>query len=209
MNFLKVMYLILLLLFIFPLQSFGELITDQLIVDANAKYKMFAKNRFEAIRKELLNGLKDKTDMEKLEAVNDWYNFMQYKSDQQVYGMSDYWATLYEFVGKGMGDCEDYTIAKYYTLKELGIDPNRMKFTYVVYKSRSGQNISHMVLAYLKVPRPKSKEDILILGNINQRVLPASRRPDIVKVVKMINGDTGAQSKKWKQLDFDMKRKKL
>ena len=209
MNFLKVMYLILLLLFIFPLQSFGELITDQLIVDANAKYKMFAKNRFEAVRKELLNGLKDKTDMEKLEAVNDWYNFMQYKSDQQVYGMSDYWATLYEFVGKGMGDCEDYTIAKYYTLKELGIDPNRMKFTYVVYKSRSGQNISHMVLAYLKVLRPKSKEDILILGNINQRVLPASRRPDIVKVVKMINGDTGAQSKKWKQLDFDMKRKKL
>lgn len=209
MNFLKVMYLILLLLFIFPSQSFGELITDKLIVDANAKYKMFAKNRFEAIRKELLNGLKDKTDIEKLEAVNDWYNFMQYKSDQQVYGMSDYWATLYEFVGKGMGDCEDYTIAKYYTLKELGIDPNRMKFTYVVYKSRSGQNISHMVLAYLKVLRPKSKEDILILGNINQRVLPASRRPDIVKVVKMINGDTGAQSKKWKQLDFDMKRKKL
>lgn len=209
MNFLKVIVLTLLLMFIIPEQGFGELITDQLISDADAKYKIFAKNRFVAVRKDLLTDLKDKTDIEKLEAVNDWYNFMQYKSDQQVYGMSDYWATLYEFVGKGMGDCEDYTIAKYYTLKELGVDPNRMKFTYVVYRSRSGQNISHMVLSYLNVLKPKTKDDILILCNINQRVLSASRRPDIVKVVKMMNGDTGAQSKKWKQLDSDMKRKKL
>jgi predicted transglutaminase-like cysteine proteinase len=187
----------------------AELITDKLVDDANIKYKMFAKNRFLAIRKELLHDLKNKSDIQKLNAVNSWYNFIRYKSDQFVYGQSDYWATLYEFVGKGMGDCEDYTIAKYYTLKELGVDPKRMKFTYVVYKDRSGKNISHMVLAYLNVPKPKTKNDILILGNINQRVLPASKRPDIVKVVKMINGDTGAQSKKWKQLDLDMKRKKL
>jgi len=66
-----------------------------------------------------------------------------------------------------------------------------------------------MVLAYLKVPRPKRKSDILILDNNNRRVLPASKRKNIVKVIKMINGDTGAKSKKWKKLERAMKRKKL
>lgn len=207
MNFFKIM--IFLFVFVLAEQVSAELITNKLISDANKKYKTFAKNRFIAIRKDLLTDLKNQSDIKKLNIVNNWYNLIRYKSDQFVYGKSDYWATLYEFVGKGMGDCEDYTIAKYYTLKALGINPKRMKFTYVVYRSRAGKNISHMVLAYLRVPRPKSKKDILILGNINTRVLPASKRKDIVKVVKMINGDTGAKSKKWKKLDFDMKRKKL
>jgi predicted transglutaminase-like cysteine proteinase len=123
--------------------------------------------------------------------------------------VSDYWATLYEFVGKGMGDCEDYTIAKYYILKELGVDPKRLKFTYVIYRNRRGKRISHMVLAYLTVPRPKTKKDILILDNNNRLVLPASKRKDLVRVIKMINGDTGAKSKKWKKLEAGMKRKKL
>jgi predicted transglutaminase-like cysteine proteinase len=209
MNFFKFIFSGLMFLSLVSSHVYGELITAKLISDADKKYKTFAKNRFISIKKELLNDLKNKSDMEKLNAVNDWYNFMQYKSDMYVYGVSDYWATLYEFVGKGMGDCEDYTIAKYYTLKELGIDPHRMKFTYVVYKDRSGKNISHMVLTYFRIPRPKNRNDILILGNINTRVLPASKRPDIVKVVKMINGDTGPKSKKWKELDFNMKRKKL
>ena len=170
---------------------------------------MFAKNRFIAINQELLTELKGASDIKKLNVVNRWTNYIKYSSDKKVYGVSDYWATLYEFVGKGMGDCEDYTIAKYYILKELGVDPKRMKFAYVIYKNRRGKKISHMVLAYLKVPKPKSKDDILILDNTNRLVLPASKRPDLVKVIKMINGDTGAKSKKWKKLEADMKRKKL
>jgi hypothetical protein len=66
-----------------------------------------------------------------------------------------------------------------------------------------------MVLAYLKVPRPRKKSDILILDNNNRLILPASKRRDIIKVIKMINGDTGAKSKKWKKLEAGMKRKKL
>ena len=147
--------------------------------------------------------------MKKLNVVNTWVNYTKYKSDKALYGVSDYWATLYEFIGKNKGDCEDYTIAKYYILKELGIDPKRMKFTYVVYKNRRGKKISHMVLSYLKIPKPKTKNDILILDNNNRLILPASKRPDIVKVVKMINGDTGPKSKKWKKLEANMKRKKL
>ncbi len=187
----------------------AELITKELLTKAENKYNIFSKNRFVAVKQELLNDLKNESDIKKLNTVNSWVNYIKYKSDKKVYGVSDYWATLYEFVGKGMGDCEDYTIAKYYILKELGIDPRRLKFTYVIYKSRRGKNISHMVLAYLKVAKPKSKKDILILDNNNRLVLPASKRPDLVKVIKMMNGDTGAKSKKWKKLETGMKRKKL
>ncbi len=202
-------YILLSSIFIFSTQLNATLITKKLIKDAEKKHNAFAKNRFVAIEKDLIKDLKGASVMKKLNTVNTWVNYIKYKSDKKVYGMRDYWATLYEFVGRGKGDCEDYTIAKYYILKELGIDPKRLKFTYVIYKSRKGKKISHMVLSYLKVPKPKSKKDILILDNNNRKILPASKRKDIVKVVKMINGDTGAKSKKWKKLEAGMKRKKL
>jgi len=187
----------------------AQLITKPLINKAEKKYTIQSKNRFVAVRDELIKDLQSASDIKKLNKVNSWINYIRYKSDKKVYGVSDYWATLYEFVGKGMGDCEDYTIAKYYILKELGLSPKRMKFAYVIYKSRKGKKISHMVLAYLKIPKPKKRSDILILDNNNRLILPASKRKDIVKVVKMINGDTGAKSKKWKKLESGMKRKKL
>jgi predicted transglutaminase-like cysteine proteinase len=185
------------------------LITKKLEERALKKYGVFAKNRFVDIAKSLLHGLQNASTMKKLNTVNSWVNFTPYASDIQVYGVRDYWATLYEFVGKNRGDCEDYTIAKYYILKALGIDPHRMKFAYVIYKNSRGKKSSHMVLAYFKVPRPKSKDDILILGNNNRLVLPASKRPDLIKMIKMINGDTGPKSRKWKRLEANMKRKKL
>jgi len=186
-----------------------KLITKKLEERALKKYGPFAKNRFVAIDTKLLAKLKSASEIKKLNTVNTWVNYIHYASDQKVYGVRDYWATLYEFVGKNKGDCEDYTIAKYYILKALGVDPHKMKFAYVIYKSRSGKRISHMVLAYLKVPNPQSTDDILILGNNNRLVLPVSKRPDLVKLVKMINGDTGPKSKKWKKLEANMKRKKL
>ena len=197
------------LLFALISTLYGELIDDKLIQKSEKKYNKFAANRFISIKSDLLHIPKEASNIKKLNIVNTWVNQIHYKSDKKVYGVNDYWATLYEFVGKNMGDCEDYTIAKYYILKELGIDPKRMKFTYVIYKDRRGKKISHMVLSYLKVPRPKTTKDILILGNNNRLVLPASKRKDIIKVVKMINGDTGAKSKKWKKLEANMKRKKL
>ena len=204
-----IIYLFITFLFIIPATVDAQLITKKLINDAEKKYNKFSKNRFLAVKNKLIKDLQGASDIKKLNKVNTWVNFIKYKSDKKVYGVNDYWATLYEFVGKGVGDCEDYTIAKYYILKELGINPKRLKFTYVVYKDKRGKKSSHMVLSYLKVPKPKSKKDILILDNNNRKILPASKRKDIVKVVKMINGDTGPKSKKWKKLEADMKRKKL
>ncbi len=187
----------------------AQLISKDLETRVEKKYGPFAKNRFISIQKDLIEKYKDADDIHKLNAVNSWVNKLKYDSDMHIYGVGDYWATLYEFVGKDKGDCEDYTIAKYYILKAMGVDPHKMKFTYVVYRDRRGHLLAHMVLSYLKVPNPKSKNDILILGNNNKRVLPASQRPDLIKMIKMINGDTGPKSKKWKKLEINMKRKKL
>ena len=199
----------LLLLLLFSSLTAESLITEQIKQEAELKYGARAQNRFIDIESSLLNKLQNESDIKKLNFVNTWVNAIKYKSDKSLYGVSDYWATLYEFVGKNKGDCEDYTITKYYILKELGIDPKQMKFTYVVYKDRRGKDVSHMVLSYLKVAKPKSRNDILILDNNNRFVLPASKRKDIIRVIKMINGDTGPKSKKWKKLEANMKRKKL
>lgn len=188
---------------------YAELITSDIEAQAEKKYGNFAKNRFISLNQDILSKLKDTNELKKLNLVNTWVNYIKYTSDKKLYGVNDYWATLYEFIGKGQGDCEDYTIAKYYILKELGVSPKKLKFTYVIYKNRRGKKISHMVLSYLKVPKPKSRKDILILDNNNRLVLPASKRRDIIKVIKMINGDTGPKSKKWKKLQSNMKRKKL
>ncbi len=207
MHFLK--KLLTLFLFLSIILHADALIDKKLEKRALKKYGAFAKNRFVDIEQSLLQNLQNASTMRKLNTVNTWVNFIRYKSDMTNYGVSDYWATLYEFVGRNAGDCEDYTIAKYYILKNLGIDPHRMKFAYVIYQSSTGKKISHMVLAYFKVPRPKTKDDILILGNNNRLVLPVSKRPDLIKMIKMINGDTGPKSKKWKKLEAGMKRKKL
>lgn len=187
----------------------AQLISQDLLDRAEMKYGPFAKNRFVSIEKDLIEKYKDANDTVKLKAVNSWVNNIRYDSDMHIYGVGDYWATLYEFVGKNRGDCEDYTIAKYYILKAMGVDPKKMKFTYVIYRNRRGGLVAHMVLSYLRVPHPKSKNDILILGNNNRLVLPASQRPDLIKMIKMINGDTGPKSKKWKKLEINMKNKKL
>jgi predicted transglutaminase-like cysteine proteinase len=52
-------------------------------------------------------------------AVNAFMNTRRYMPDERNWGVKDYWATPGEFMARS-GDCEDYAIAKYISLKELG-----------------------------------------------------------------------------------------
>ena len=54
-----------------------------------------------------------------LVAVNGFVNAHRYMPDDRNWGVRDYWATPGEFLTRS-GDCEDYAIAKYLSLKELG-----------------------------------------------------------------------------------------
>ena len=102
---------------------------------------------------------------ELLRRVNVYFNKWPYRLDLEIYGVSDYWATPAEFVMKS-GDCEDYSISKYYALKELGISPDNMRI--VALKDRI-RNIGHAVLVVYHAGQA------LVLDNQTNLVFPHSR----------------------------------
>ena len=110
-----------------------------------------------------------------LQLVNDHLNRIPYLTDQAHWSQDDYWATPAESVASNGGDCEDYAIAKYFLLKELGVPLARLRITYV---KALKINEAHMVLAYY--PRPDAEP--LILDSLDPRVRPASERSDLVPV---------------------------
>jgi predicted transglutaminase-like cysteine proteinase len=124
---------------------------------------------------ELIHANLDAGEGEKLELVNDFFNGARFIDDRHLWGQRDYWATPTEFLARDAGDCEDFSVAKYFTLKAMGVDISKMRLTYV--KSLTLDQ-AHMVLAYY--PTPSSVP--LVLDNVNKRIKPATERPDLVPV---------------------------
>ncbi|PJG58767.1 transglutaminase-like cysteine peptidase [Aeromonas cavernicola] len=115
------------------------------------------------------------TDQQKIELVNNYFNNLTYSEDKKLWGDDDYWANPLEFIGARGGDCEDYSISKYYTLMELGVDEKKLRLAYV---KAVKYNQFHMVTLYF----PTQKSDPLVLDNINNRILPGSKRTDLIPV---------------------------
>ena len=118
---------------------------------------------------------------EKLKLINDFFNQVRFISDLEHWQREDYWATPLEMLATNGADCEDYSIAKYFTLRELGIADEQLKITYV---KALKLNQAHMVLAYY----PKPGDEPLILDNLVDEILPASERPDLAPVYSF-NGE--------------------
>ena len=78
-----------------------------------------------------------------LDAVNAYMNRSPYIVDPVNWGIPDYWATPEEFFLKD-GDCEDYAISKFITLKRLGVDPETMR---LVILQDENLHAAHAVLA--------------------------------------------------------------
>jgi len=121
-------------------------------------------------------------DWKKLRLVNHFFNKkIKFVDDIAHWHQKDYWATPIEFIGTQGGDCEDFALAKYFTLKALGVDPGKMRLMYV---RALAVNQAHMVLIYSeridKMPQ--------VLDNINHKILYANQRRDL-KPVYSFNGD--------------------
>ena len=117
-------------------------------------------------------------DEARLEAVNGYFNRrIVFAEDMEVWGVADYWASPLEALEKGRGDCEDYAIAKYFSLLAMGMPAARLRLVYVRAQI-GGDSQAHMVLAYYAQPNAEP----LILDNLISSVRPASRRPDLVPV---------------------------
>ena len=173
--------LIVSVLFLLLASAIGDFIKSTTIAKVAKIYGEDARRRASALNS-LMTSLQDATEQEKLIKVNDFFNSFRWVDDMQLWHKKDYWATRMEFIGKGAGDCEDYVIAKYFTLKQLGIPTQKLYFTYV---KALRYNQDHMVLAYYDTP----KSIPLILDNINGKIKIATQRTDLVPVYSF-NGDS-------------------
>ena len=164
-------------LFLFTHQGEAELnLTDDQIGKLEQKYGERAGKRFRAWR-ELIEKSQSLSEQEKLKEVNNFFNMaILFVSDADNWGVEDYWATPFECLGKGAGDCEDFSIAKYFTLRELGVPDEKLRITYV--KALAPYNQAHMVCTYF--PTPTSAP--LVLDNLIGEIEPATNRHDLVPV---------------------------
>ncbi len=152
-------------------------ITDAQIAKLAESFGPVARERLTSWRT-LMNNPKNRVlnDRQKLELVNDFMNRTTFKSDREHWGKEDYWATPVEFLSTNGGDCEDFSIAKYFTLRAIGVADDKLQITYV--KEIKVYNEAHMVLAYFAT----ADAEPLILDNINKAIQPASTRTDLIPV---------------------------
>lgn len=123
----------------------------------------------------------DFDDTARLAAVNQFFNRrIQFMEDAQNWNQADYWASPVEMLARGAGDCEDYVIAKYFSLLVTGVPKARLRLVYVRLQvgGPHGAVLPHMVLAYYATPNAEP----VILDNLVNDIKPASRRPDLVPV---------------------------
>jgi predicted transglutaminase-like cysteine proteinase len=146
---------------------------------------------------------------QKLANVNNFFNRrILYELDPVVWQQNDYWATPLEFMGRGAGDCEDYSISKYMTLLLLGVPNEKLRMIYVRARTIGAKSEAHMVLGYYEDPLGEP----VILDNLVSSIRPAARRSDLQPVFSFNNqglwvagqqsssSDPTARLSKWRDL---------
>ena len=185
----------------------GGPIPDKVMQKAEKKYGGLVVSRFVQYNTILLQA-EHYSLHQKLQAINDFFNKIPFKSDIKNWKVEDYWATPLEFLARYKGDSEDYVIAKYFALVTLGVDEKKLYFTYVNSKKFKR---AHMVLSYFKTPQ----SDPFILDNINPQLLNASKRDDLTPIYNFLpsSSETSLEQetthKKWEKLYKRVKRNKL
>lgn len=149
---------------------FSQAYLDQI----GKKYGNYSERRLIGWEK-LVETNQNKTEREKLEAVNTYMNLLTYETNSALWGKPDYWATPLETLVAGAADCKGYSIAKYFTLLTLGVPDSKLLITYV---KAIQLNQAHMVLTYYATPSSIP----LVLDNINGQILPADQRTDLLPI---------------------------
>lgn len=152
---------------------------EQLVATARDRYGDATAARVDRWQ-DMLASLRGKPVAEQLDGVNRFFNLqLSWRDDAAIWGEEDYWATPMEALSREAADCEDFSIAKYVSLLELGIAERALRMTYVRLRPQGGGAArAHMVLAFYEEPGAEP----LILDNIATYVMPASERPDLTPV---------------------------
>lgn len=154
---------------------------DKLLATLTQRWGAGPTPKFNAWRT-LITNASSLSDSDRLKKVNDFFNRqLRFGEDADIWNQPDYWATPMESLGQGAGDCEDFAIAKYFSLREAGVAPAKLRLIYVRASSGTAGGApsqAHMVLAYYAQPEAEP----LVLDNLINDIRPASRRPDLVPV---------------------------
>lgn len=115
-------------------------------------------------------------------AVNSWVNgHIVYRADEANYGQPDRWTAAAQTLNSGRGDCEDYAIAKYQILRELGIGEQDL---FLVIGRDRAMRADHAVLAV------RVGSDYRILDNFTDRVLDDSEVRDFLPTFSFSSSHT-------------------
>jgi len=155
--------------------------TEELFFNVQQRYGNQAQQRVKDWQS-LIDKNKDERVEDQLFEVNRFFNRVDFKNDIYHWDKNDYWATPVEFLGTNAGDCEDFAIAKYFTLLAMGIPQEKLKLMYVTATRPTRQ--AHMVLVYYESVNSVP----LVLDNLNKRILPATKRRDLIPVYSF-NGE--------------------
>ncbi|WP_415892148.1 transglutaminase-like cysteine peptidase [Neptuniibacter sp. PT8_73] len=108
-----------------------------------------------------LDSIRHLPKRQQLEKVNQFANQKPYILDIDNYGKEDYWAVVREFLARS-GDCEDYSLTKFFSLRLLGFSNEEMR---IVVLQDTNLRIGHAVLAV------KYGGDELILDNQSRSII--------------------------------------
>ena len=157
-------------------------VPEERIATLNKAYGKQAVQRLNSllvIMEEMVSSPEDKIVV----AVNRFFNQLEFSSDMKTWQKKDYWASRLEFLGKGQGDCEDFAVAKFLTMMQLGVPEQKLFLTYV--KAIGYPEAAHLVVTYYQKPGAVP----FVLDNYNKRILPATQRNDLIPVYSFTAND--------------------
>lgn len=150
-------------------------VTSKTILKVKQEQDFASQKRLQSLQ-DLIDSAQVLPELEQVELVNAFFNrLIEYKEDRVHWGRLDYWATPAETLVTQRGDCEDYAVAKYFTLMAIGIPEERLRLQQVLIK-KSKQ--AHMVLGYY----PRGYNQPLILDNRINPILHTTARSDLAGV---------------------------
>jgi len=113
-------------------------------------------------RKEI-QSLQGLSRREQVKRVNDFLNQVEYVDDRTAYGENGYWGATPERFFDGGGDCKDYAIAKYVSLRALGFTDSQLRVAIV---QDTVKNLAHAILIFY------SGDQGYVLDNQNKKIEP-------------------------------------
>ena len=115
--------------------------------------------------RQMLQRLAGKPRREQVDGVNAFFNRFPYVVDPSNWDASDYWASPLQFLGRS-GDCEDYAIAKFVSLRQLGFANAELR---IVVLDDANLGVAHAVLVVADAGR------LLVLDNQIPQVVDSTR----------------------------------